>query len=1136
MSAQRYRSEISVQREIFLGALERLDPSERAAFLDDACGTDAELRRRVKDLLREEASVGSFLEQPVWNAAKSTGSLPIEKSPKYIGPYKLIEKLGEGGCGIVYLARQEKPLRREVALKVIKLGMDTRQVIARFETERQTLALMDHPHIAKVLDAGTTEAGRPFFVMELVRGLKLTDYCDQNRLTIQERLRLFIQVCQGIQHAHQKGIIHRDIKPSNILVASLDGKAVPKIIDFGIARAIRRTHGDSQTVVTGVGQLLGTPTFMSPEQMTLSGLDIDTRSDIYSLGALFYELLTGRTPFDHACLRDQDLEECRKIIRYQDPPRPSTRLSSLTKPELSQAAQHRRSEPDQLVKALRGDLDWIIMKALEKDRARRYPSAISLAQDVENYLANEPVLARPPTNLYRLQKLVHRNRPVFAAVMGMALVLIIATAVSTWLAILAIRAETQTRLTQKMETQLRQQAERERERATAQAELARQNEYVADIDLAQQSLISGNYGRAVQLLQKHLPRKGEPDLRGFEWRYLWQVSRGENHLQFSNQDGPVRTLAISHTGRWLASGTGSKLNLWDLHTEALVRSFPIREVSTVFGPNDQDLIVATPLGVRTIDLSTGQETNLLNQDGGVLAMSKDGSRLATTSHDGVRLWDTKTWHYLTTLPGASAPIAFSPDGTFLAANGRFGVSLWELTNSTVQLVLKNSQRLFRSGVSDQLGAVMTFTLDGLYLVAPRNRSSQQSTFALGMWDVRTGEEVGTLPQDPEHVEHTGFISGLALSPDGGTLASASMDHSIRLWDVRSRNILGVLHGHLSEVWTLGFTPDGRTLISGAKDGAMNFWPIPPKPAKDLLEGPYSLVAYSHDGHTLAVLDQRRGVVLFLDSVTRETKSEFTLNRGPLRGPRPFALSSDLEVLAEGLGDGTARLYNLATKKTVDLQASDSPMVELTLSPDGRQLITSEWGQPPRWWDVGARTNIVFGNHWRRLLFSPDGNTLLAVTDVDRAELWDTASRSLRSVLHSDFPLGPAAAFSPDSRLAAIAADSLSPDQMVNIWDTANGRSLGTCVGHKQGIHSLAFSADGKALASTSDDRTLKLWSVSTLQQLLSFEMSGAVNHPLFSPDGKVLVVDQAPPQRGIRFYPAPQPEDIEFAVRGRTIP
>lgn len=395
---------------IFTEALS-LPPEARAALLLDRCQGDAALLRRLQSLLQRHDQSGDFLETPATRLGTNAGPTVGEKPGDRIGHYKLLQQIGEGGCGVVFLAEQEEPVRRKVALKIVKPGMDTRSVIARFEAERQVLALMDHPNIAKVFDAGATESGRPYFVMELVRGVRILEYCDQSALTTAERLGLFVQVCRAMQHAHQKGIIHRDIKPSNILVSkTLEGTPLPVIIDFGIAKATTNQRLTDKTLFTAFEMLIGTPAYMSPEQAELTGVDVDTRTDIYSLGVLLYEMLTGSTPFDSRALMKAGLDEIRRIIREKEPARPSTRLSTMTAADLGAAAERRRAAAPALIRLVRGDLDWIVMKALEKDRTRRYETANGLARDVERFLANEPIAARPPSFLYKLRKMFLRNK------------------------------------------------------------------------------------------------------------------------------------------------------------------------------------------------------------------------------------------------------------------------------------------------------------------------------------------------------------------------------------------------------------------------------------------------------------------------------------------------------------------------------------------------------------------------------------------------------------------------------------------------------------------------------------------------------------------------------------------------------
>jgi serine/threonine protein kinase/tetratricopeptide (TPR) repeat protein len=425
---------------IFLEAIEQGTPEERAAFLDRACAGDGELRHNVEMLLKANARAGAFLDQPAANPLATADESAVAEAPgTVIGPYKLMEQIGEGGMGLVFVAEQQQPVRRKVALKVIKPGMDTRQVIARFEAERQALALMDHPHIAKVLDGGATGSGRPYFVMELVKGVPITEYCDQNQLPVRERLELFLSVCQAVQHAHQKGIIHRDLKPSNVLIMSQDGSPLAKVIDFGVAKAIGQQLTD-KTIYTQFTQLVGTPLYMSPEQAGQSSVDVDTRSDIYSLGVLLYELLTGTTPFDKERFQEVDYDEMRRIIREEEPPRPSTRISTLGQAAPTISTQ-RKTDPKRLSQLLSGELDWIVMKCLEKDRNRRYETVNGLARDIERYLANEPVQACPPSTWYRLRKFVARNRAAVLAAGIVSATLVVGIIGTTGGLIQAMRAE-----------------------------------------------------------------------------------------------------------------------------------------------------------------------------------------------------------------------------------------------------------------------------------------------------------------------------------------------------------------------------------------------------------------------------------------------------------------------------------------------------------------------------------------------------------------------------------------------------------------------------------------------------------------------------------------------------------------------
>ncbi len=709
---------------IFLDAIEKYAPEQWACYLDEACAGDGPLRARVDRLLRARAQLGSFHEAPKPSLVATTDEPLTERPGTLIGPYKLMEQIGEGGMGLVFVAEQQQPVRRKVALKVIKPGMDTREVIARFEAERQALALMEHPHIARVLDAGATASGRPYFVMELVKGVPITQFCDDNRLTPRQRLELFLSVCQAVQHAHQKGIIHRHVKPSNVLVTSHDGTPVVKVIDFGVAKAVGQQLTE-KTLYTGFAQMIGTPLYMSPEQAGMSGLDVDTRTDLYALGVLLYELLTGTTPFEGARLRQAGYDEIRRIIREEEPVKPSTRISTLGQAATT-VSGNRQSDPKKLGQLMRGELDWIVMKALEKDRNRRYETASAFAADVQRYLHDEPVQACPPSARYRLRKFVRKHKTWLATAAAFAALLLLGVAASTWQAwratqaeALAIAAEAvaiaerdDKEQARQAEAEQRAEAQQQRDAARALNERLQRTLYAAHMNLAHNAWETPTGAERVrQLLEQHRPQAGETDLRGFEWYYLYRLCHTEI-LTLQGHTRDVLTLAYSPDGKRLASGSGhesrrapGEVKVWDAQTGQELRvlqGHSNRVSSVAFSPDGKRLASASGDNtVKVWDPQTGQELLTFREHSRPVtsvAFSPDGKRLASASSDKtVKVWDARTGQELFSLQGHTDDVnsvVFSPDGKRLAsASDDQTVKVWEAQTGQELLTLKGHTNL-----------------------------------------------------------------------------------------------------------------------------------------------------------------------------------------------------------------------------------------------------------------------------------------------------------------------------------------------------------------------------------------------------------------------------------------------------------
>ena len=1055
------------------------------------------------------------------------GQMTTEKPGDRIGRYKLLQQIGEGGCGVVYMAEQAEPMRRRVALKVIKLGMDTKQVIARFEAERQALALMDHPNIAKVLDAGATDAGRPYFVMELVRGIKITDYCDEQRLSTRQRLELFVQVCRAVQHAHQKGIIHRDLKPSNILVTEQDGKAVPKIIDFGIAKATTAAPLTDKTLFTAFDQFIGTPAYMSPEQAGLGGLDIDTRSDVYSLGVLLYELLTGKQPFDTAALRRSAIDEILRTIREQAPQRPSARLTVLTEQELTLVARRRQSEPAKYSYLLRGDLDWIVMKTLEKDRARRYETANGLAVDIQRHLKNEPVVARPPSALYRFQTLFRRHKLALGSASVVLATLVAGLVVSSWSFF--------------QEQDAHRHADEQSRRASAAEKDGREQIWHSQLTQAQALRWSHRAGRrfdSLDLLKKAAEYRPSTELR----------------------NEAIACLAVTDL-RPTQSSTNdfarSAVSAFDDSFERCAIGDERGNVSVREAQSGRELMSLPGVGSSVSDLVFTPDNRLLAVIYGVYRQN----------NHGLQIWDLASQRVVALKPAVTncRSLCFSSDSSKVVV-AQFANGIGKAPEPTLLYDLKSGLPI-RSFASASLAWGLTLNPTSTKLAV----SSTDNTHVI-VQDVTSQRVIWSLP-------HPQGVSGMAWNSLGNQLVTACMDGQIYLWDMNSGGLVRIFSRHESAAIGVSFNHHNHLLASTGWDGCLRLWnaltgeeicnwpceweqyyvkfssddrqlnvfssmkrtafEISGDDGTNVLKfintGDQEIwsCAYSADGHVLAsthtdgvrVWDSRTGALIGfqalpgVNAVTFDrmgtilyTDSDDALRQWPLRwlveaGTNKLSFGTAENISARPnfdrycrpfdqppttaalVSNGKVHLVDLASRREKNVLTATKPFGYASLSHNGRWCAASSY-------DDANVTVFELSNsialkvlpaalQAKTMAFSPN-NRWLVTGDNQQFQFWDTAGwKCVFALPRTATAAGPGVvAFSSDSLLVAVTISA----QLVRLMDTANGNQLATLESSApQNIGSMEFSPNGSQLAMLGYGPVhyLQLWDLRLLREQLA---------------------------------------------------